>query len=435
MTRFTSSKTLLYIHPTFKQAHDYMQRSLHREAEVCLKELCLNHREFWIDIWIYLLNHLKKKPLDEAVFTPLVNIYLICNNYTDAFDTTCELLTINAYSTDAFVWLGKIYQANHFQKDIKELFEQAFNNALMIGPVYEWLPYIYSQEKEYQKLTAFYHTMSLQFPHAAIYKEKELNAYEEWLHSNPDQTDIRCDLIHRYTHQCKPIQVISHIQHLVNQEIWCKQTGIDKLIHLDKIFPHTKEILLEIAYHLISLDRYSEAVSYLKDCLKINGCHEEIQCLLEKILQKYPAQIWAIQILIELKFIQKEYANCLHLISQLIEHEFVQNLEIPSMLTQLTTLEGEYGLYATWLKAHYHLKTHRYQKAIHTSRLLFNGLYDFKARLIYAESLHLQGFLFEARQTLLEMGSRYCHTPQWQTTALPLLDQWSKVYPHPKTHV
>ncbi|MSR89208.1 MAG: tetratricopeptide repeat protein [Candidatus Margulisbacteria bacterium] len=284
----------------------------------------------------------------------IANLYFHCKLYTEALHELEEAVDMDADYTQSYLLLSKLYKHFPDKNVVRPLFEKAFKKGLRDAAILDLLPKLYLETGHYDQGVSFYETLVSEQPSSHHYKAllsfyfysgqhleaakiyEKLSAEspeeigvmaekcEELASLNPDDAQIRRILISIYIKGFHPLKALHHLEQLMRLGHVARTDAIQELRDMLSLFPNTHDILLYLSDLLIQESAFSEAVSLLQLAAEhVLGPDEFIPIirLLKRVLNLYPNQIMALQLLSDISFKQHHYSESLSYITLLLVAE------------------------------------------------------------------------------------------------------------------
>ncbi|MFC1771085.1 tetratricopeptide repeat protein [Candidatus Margulisiibacteriota bacterium] len=363
-------------------------------------------------------------------------LYISSELYREAILELEEAFHLDAEFTQTYFLLGKIYRKIGYEIKIKNIFEEAFQKGITDSSILDVLPQFYFKQKDIGKNIDFHEKLSQKFSRnshyyytlaelyekserfkdaAAMYrkiyeifptdKEKIIRRLQELIPKAPNETSIRIHLNDLYLKSFKPLEVIPQIDEMLQKNMITGPEAVETYKTVLNQYPYTKEIILALVHILIEQKEYSEAVNYLNELFTVindQRLYPAIISLLDLILQRYPQQISAKNLLIDMYFSQKDFRKSLNYIEQLISVVQI-NEGIGEKLKIICEKTEEEKSTTRILLAKYYFLGGEFQNCIENSKKLLQTEFKLEAQLLIVEAQFEKGQTMSSKRNIREL--------------------------------
>ncbi len=398
-----------------------------------------------LDVMSFLFEQLSRDYDNNALRIVVADFCMNIGWYAESFLLLEEALDLNGRETMAYDSLAKLYGKNHDKEAIKHLFESAFNLGIINTAICDLLPGMYVDSHDVDSNILFYQKMLALYPLEGHFKKTLCTLYEKsgayqdaavlydeltigqpagtvlemachcdrLSEKDPANTSIRYIAIRLHTKSYHPAGLVMHVEALLQMDKAFVSEALCLYKNMQTLCPDTLDVLLGLARILIALQQYSEAISHLKRCVQLYGPSDSVEELLMQILDQYPQQVWALQLVTEMAIDQKKYTKILHMLSRLVHHKQCAQLRLDAIFDRLIPGANEYQLYAKLLHMYYQYHTEAFDGCKNQCKALYGTMYDGIARIWYAKSLFRQGEVQKAREELNTMVQAFGQDIAW----------------------
>lgn len=433
----------LKIHSTYESALQLIKGGHIHDALTQLKVVLKENVYSFPDIINLLYKQLIFNPTHYPLRLLIAELYFYTNRYAEAIDELEELIELNPFSTSSFALLQKIYHQNQSPQRIKKMFENAFLMKNYDLVVIDFLQYIYFHENDLENSLVFYQKLIDLNPNNIIYHKNlleiltkhhafdqafiickkilELSPFdkaqisqkiEELLQSVPYQFEARKDLIRLYLQQYIPEKALEHLQTMITFHPNQHETIISLYKEALQLFPEMPELLIALSQLLVTLNAYSESVSYLRIAFeKSKQDIDRMVDILESILEVCPDQILALLLLADIFYEKCDFKKSLEYIDPLTEIDLQELDLLEEKVLRCIRYEGVDD-YAKILLAKIEISRQDYEKALSILDQLLNKESDFPARILKAKIFIQTQDYSHALQTLYSALDFYPFHPE-----------------------
>ncbi len=395
----------------------YFKQDRFSEALECFKELLLENPLYITDLLIFLYKSITETPQSQPYRYVLVDILITSRRYSEALEEIVELIERDKKNSEAYNFLGRLYKKNMFRDRIKELFEDAFYAGFHETVILDILPSLYLDEKNIYKNILLYEKLVTMQPDAYHFQKNLAGLYEKagryedaaklfdavvqkspasitegiefcemLCKYSPQSLSIRKILIHFYSKSCNPVKAAFHIKLLLETEPGTLSEAEQLFKHLFELYPETLELNVGYADILVKETRYSEAVVFLQTAFKQDPDSETLVPLLKQILEHYPKQVLALQLLCEMMVYKKEYEEALFWIEKLLDKELTLDFNLEPLILAIQNESPSHFLHTQYLLSKFFLVTFQYEKAVFEAKRLLESSFAGDATLVIIEA-------------------------------------------------
>lgn len=316
------------------------------------------------DILIFLYRLIMSDVDSIPIRIALIEICLIAERYQDALMECEELHESHPFLPECIKYLARIYPKIGIQnRGLVKIFESAIDHNFFDDTVITILDQIYLRYPDpdkglrlYRRLTEVYpdhvgYQLALaEYRVKAFHLDEAANQYYDLAIAHTGQINnsihsltkilpmqfsnqtVRERLVQLYIKACLPLEALPLLKEWCLPQSKQLQKAIDYYKQLLSIFPHTIEVMLDLAYALMLADQLTECVTYLREIFSTSDHHDDlIFHVLTQVVERCDEQIMGWQLLAELHFRNHRYSDTLdglaHLLSlQFDEIEFIESL-------------------------------------------------------------------------------------------------------------
>ncbi len=334
-----------------------------REAAIKISR----HPAITTDILIFLYRLVMADVDNIPIRIALIEICLVAERYQEALMECEELHESHPFLPECIKYLARIYPKVGVQnRGLVKIFESAIENNFFDDTVITILDQIYLRYpdpdkglKLYRRLTEVYpehvgYQLALaEYRVKAFHLDEAANQYFDLAIAHTGQINnsihsltkilpmqfsnqtVRERLIQLYIKACLPLEALPLIKE------WCLphskqlQKAIDYYKQLLSIYPHTIEVMLDLAYALMLAEQLTECVSHLREIFSTSDHHDDlIYHVLIQVVERCHEQIMGWQLLAELHFRNHRHSDALDCLAQLLTLEFDEIEMIESLVNR-----------------------------------------------------------------------------------------------------
>jgi tetratricopeptide (TPR) repeat protein len=427
----------------YNLALSLINRNQYLDAQDRFSVLLTYSKDYLPDILIPLYKRLTFYYNNLQLRILIAELYIICEQYQEAILELQEAYEIDSSFTQTYFLLGKIYRRTGNYDHIKEIFEQAFDENIMDSAILDYLPKMYLEEDNLQKSIEFYKEILKRFPDKMHYYYTLAELYERMFKNeeagfiykaiaektpndinsiipkckalitkSPRKISIRNLLIKLHLKTCQPTKIITEINEMVEMQLLEILDAIKIYKKALEMYPSTNDIIFALSEKLIDLERYSEAVGYLREIVTADNIavmYIPTSTILQKIIEKYPSQLLAQNLLADVHYFNKEYSISLDYIDKIL-NSGTPNIDVEQVLKMIIVNAPELQTYARYLLSKYHFLNEEFRYCIEESKWLINTDYKFKANLLLSNAEYMIGNIETSQQILNDLFVEHPHT-------------------------
>lgn len=327
-------KTALQLPFSLVQQHQYVT-ALEQYKRI------LRHQPLLIADALIPLYHLLQTRDEEWHLRLIIAELYVCTRYfLDAIHELEELYERNPEFNQLYFLLGKIWAQSKHPK-ILTLFETAIDHGIYNSVILDILPKVYLSQQNSDGSIRFFKKLIQEFPEnihyhqtlADVYIKSErydeaLPEYKILIAKSPMHAadvirrlnpladipshaePIRLFLVQLHGMLCDPDSALPHLEYLWEKSDKDLLPDYEKLIGL---FPNHARLLLACGSYLLAKQRFSEGIDYLSQVyiLSQQEYRQLIYDKLQGVLEHYPLQVYAHQLLSQIALDKHAYSDSL----------------------------------------------------------------------------------------------------------------------------
>ncbi len=318
----------------------YIQQNQYVTALEHYKRLLSHNPGFLADALIPLYHILQTRDEDWYLRLVIAELYVSTRYFSDALYELEDLYEQNPNFSQMYFLLGKIWVQSHNPR-VLTLFESAIDHHIFNSVILDTLPQVYMSQNDMESSIRLFKKLILEFPQNTHYHQTladlyiKAERYEDALpeyraliskspmHAAdvirrlsplisqvPDPEPIHLFLVHLYSMLYDPESGLPHLEAL-----WpiSEKNLLPEYERLSGLFPNNARLLLASGSYLLRMERFSEGIDYLSQlyALSPNDYKDIIHEKLEDVLQVYPLQVYAHQLLSQIALDQHAYSESL----------------------------------------------------------------------------------------------------------------------------
>ncbi len=334
---------------SFVRGFSLVQRERFKEAHECFKSLFRLDYRTGLDTLSVLYQYYESCHQPLALTALIVELLIDAKRYQEAFWELADLFDTDPQYTPTYFLLSKLYQKQVEKAEIRRIFALAFEKGVYDSTILDLLPTMYLEVEDYDQSVRFYETLVQQRPEVVHLKKSLAGLYEQAKRyeeacvlmeaisqqspssmteaaafceqccaKDPDNPVIRQILVGLHTRSCNPVGAVTHLQQIVERQPDYIQEAAQACKQLLDLYPDTVDVLIELAKLLVQMGRFSEAVHCLRQIFDHGRLHPEWLPLIHAILNQYPNQVMALQLMADFSFRHGDYAMTLDRVDALL---------------------------------------------------------------------------------------------------------------------
>ncbi len=361
------------------------------------------------------------------------DLFAICGWYTEAIQELEEVLEIDPEETGAYQLLGKIWSRAPRHTEIEAIFEMAIENNVFDSAILDILPKMYIGQFEFEKSVALYQKLVDREPDALHFQfglanflgkchrfDCAIQTYEKIVEKSPlhaadvasrldklvsvapDNIRLRDTLFWTNCKICKPDVAVAHLSALLDWHPTQATHVTDLLMQAKELFPNSAIIHLALARSLALSQQYSEAISHLQRLFN----HPEKEYLAEiteiatHILNLYPAQVFAMQLLSDISVFQGNHGRALDYLEHMIQYDLEEADPVEKRLSQIGKSSPEHLNRCHHIRSKLLLQQRHLDQAIVECQMLSGTELSLSAQQITATAYELKHDFEKSESTL-----------------------------------
>ncbi|MCP4049202.1 MAG: tetratricopeptide repeat protein [bacterium] len=425
----------------YNLAISLVKRKQYYDALDRFKNLIKHNRRVLPDILIPLYRQLAANYHNLNIRLLIAELYICDGDYKEAVNELEEVFEIDYKFTQVYFLLSKIYSKNGQKDRIKYIFENAFKKDIMDSVIIDLLPRIYLEEEDLDKSIGFYeeliekHSQTIKYQRTlaelyikAAQYEKAILIYEQIAKLLPKDTHGiagRCEQLIEYCPNSILIRRILaemyfsiydfakgifFVKHMLELDSSVQPEAIDIYRNVLELYPDTSEVIFAMAEVLVESSRYTEGVNYLQILISKNEFdHQLIKDLLETILERYPDQILAWQLLSDIFYSKHDYAETLDCIEKMVFLDSSGSINVQERLLSILNMDKSLQNKCRYLLAKHFFYKKEHKKCLAECAVLTGTDYENQAKCIQADVEKDAGNLVKSKKILLSVfqGNKY----------------------------
>jgi tetratricopeptide (TPR) repeat protein len=396
-----------------------VKRGQHMEAlDRCISLLEHNPRSL-ASILIPLYKHLKLKDNDLQCRLIIAQMYMFCDRYKEALFELETLFEEDENFTQTYFLLSKMYKKGIYEKEVINIFETAFLQGVLDSSIVDLLPKIYLENNDTGKSIQFFETLIEKTP-GNLHHYKTLTALytkirqydsavetlktmvklspdlaqeaasqcEKMVRTDPMNRNLREACIQFHLTSCAPDSIIRHIQDMVLMDPSYISKANETYLDALEAFPDTASILIALSKNRVEIKEYSQAIESLGSVHEQSNSHNtQIIPILESILERYPEQVMAMELLAKIYISEENTKQATHYIQLLVETELPPVEFIKHAIEKMIELSPEKKDTLHLALAKTYIKNTQHDKAKELLNELTHSELHCDARLLEAQIL------------------------------------------------
>lgn len=330
-----------------------VKRGQHMEAlDRCINILEQHPRKL-AHLLIHLYKHLKVKDNDLQCRLIIAQMYMFCDRYKEALFELETLFEEDQNFTQTYFLLSKMFKKRVYQDKVVEIFEMAFLQGVLDSSIVDLLPKIYLENNDTGKSIRFFETLIEKTP-GNLHHYKTLTALytkvrqydsavetlktmvslspdlaldaasqcEKMIRTDPMNRNLRETCIQFHLTSCNPDSIIRHIQDMVLMDPSYISKANETYLEALEAFPDTASVLIALSKNRVEIKEYSQAIDSLGSVHEQSNDHNtQIIPILESILERYPEQVMAMELLAKIYLSENNAKQSTFYIQKLVDTE------------------------------------------------------------------------------------------------------------------
>jgi len=321
---------------TLRTPFAYIQQNQYVPALEQYKRILAQSPLLLADALIPLYHMLQTRHDDWYLRLIIAELYVSTRYYSDALYEIEEIYEENPNFSQMYFLLGKIWAHAHDPR-VLQLFESAIENDIYNSVILDTLPQVYMSQNNIEGSITLFNRLIRQFPQTTHYHQTLADLYikagryddalpeyralisKSPMHAAdvirrlspmvsdvPDPEPIHIFLVHLYSMLYDPDSALPHLEIL-----WptSEKNLLPEYERLTGLFPNNPRLLLAAGSYLLHTARFSEGIDYLAQLYSLAAAEykEIIHEKLHHVLEAYPLQVYAHQLLSQLEIDQHNY--------------------------------------------------------------------------------------------------------------------------------
>lgn len=396
-----------------------VKRGQHMEAlDRCINILEQKPRSL-AHLLLPLYKHLKVKDNDLQCRLIIAQMYMFCDRYKEALFELEILFEEDQHFTQTYFLLSKLYKKGIFTNEIIQIFETAFLQGVLDSSIVDLLPKIYLENNDTGKSIQFFEALIEKSP-GNLYHYKTLTALytkvrqydsavetlktmvslspdlaldaatqcEKMIRTDPMNRNLRETCIQFHLTSCNPASIIRHIQDMVLMDPSYISKANETYLDALEAFPDTASILIALSKNRVEIKEYSQAIDSLGNVHdQSNEYNTQIIPILESILDRYPKQVMAMELLAKIYLSENNTKQSSFYIQKLVDTELPPVEFIKHTIETIIEISPEKKDELLLILAKTHIKNTQFDKAKVLLTELTHTDRHCDARLLEAEIL------------------------------------------------
>ena len=363
----------------------------------------------------------------------IADLFSICGYYTEAIQELEEILDIDPKNNGAYQLLGRIWSRAPGHSEVETIFENAIKNDIFDSAVLDVLPKMYIGQFEYGKSVDLFRKLVDRDPSAVHYRctlanllsksnriDEAIEEFEqillisplhasniavqleEMVHIAPDNISLRKTLFNVYCKICQPDEAVTHLKILTEWHPSEVLSVIELLEKASQLFPDSSLIWCSLSRTLVLNQQYSHAVMYLQKAFELpKKPHlDEIINITERILELFPAQVFAMQLLSDIAVYANDYERALDSLEGMTQFDLQDIESIQQRLSRIMELNPTSAHRCHFIRAKLLYNQRHLDQAIIDAQLLIGTELEISGLLLTAQAYQSKGDFTKSESTL-----------------------------------
>ncbi len=387
----------------------------------------------------------------------IAELFMMSGWYTEAIQELSDILDANPSHSMAYQLLSKIWSRAPQHTEIEALFENALTTGHFDSAILDVLPKMYLGKANLEKSIQLYHQLIQRDPSAihlrltlgnlytkanriddavatfeGILQESPLHAadvanrLDELISTSPDSEALRRALFKLHAKLCNLSQAGAHFETLLTQ---FPESVIDLIALLRDILPHypnTPDVQLMLARAYAAAHEYSQAITALHQVAELGDLDQikQVKTIALDILDRYPNQVYAMQLLVDIGISQKNGHDAIHHLRVLIQYVCQDDIWLNERFKLITEIAPNLSDDCRLLSALRFAHQKRFDQAIVEAQFLIGTSKSVDAQLLVANAYELKGDLVQSDATLRAALTTHPHHPDIHAQLVHLKERW-----------
>jgi tetratricopeptide (TPR) repeat protein len=409
----TTALGRLKLNRAFGLGSIYLKQQRYSEALDQFKALLVEDPLLLNDALVFLYKSVAAEPLQPDIRHVLIELLIASRRFSEALDEIEELIELDDKNPHAYQLLGRLYKKNVHREAIKDIFEKAFYSDIYEPVILDVLPSLYLEEKNIYKSIILYEKLIEMRPEAFHYQKNLAGLYEKagryeeaaklfedivlkspasvgeaidfcelLCKYSPTSLSIRKIVIHFYSKSCNPVMAVKHIKIFIATDPTVFSEAEQLYKALFELYPDTLEVNLGYAELLMKERRYTEASVFLKAVFEKDPNTPELHDFLAHILEHFPSQVLAQQLLVDVLIHKKESEAALAVLESMFQTESPSDYNIEPMIMDIQAQNPSLFYRSQYILARFLVASFQNEKAITEAKKLLGTAYDEAAGLV-----------------------------------------------------